>query len=128
MRRFIIRRLGWTLFIMWAVTTILFFGMRSLPGGPVEAILGAQATDAAVESLRTEMGLNRPLVVQYADFLTDVAVLDFGTSFVTNENINSMLLRAVPKTASIAVVALLIGPLIAVPAGVVSATRRGTAT
>ena len=111
---------------MWGVSTILFFGMRSLPGGPVEAMLGAQATEAAVESMRSSMGLDRPVMVQYVDFITDLLVLDFGTSFVNNTDINAVLMNTVPRTASIAFIALLVGPLIAIPAGVVSATRRGT--
>jgi len=127
MKKLIARRLVWTVLIMWAVATLLFFGMRALPSGPVEAMLGAQATQESVATFRAQLGLDRPIHVQYVDWLTDIAVLDFGTSYVSNENINSLILRAAPKTASIAVVAILTGLVVAIPTGIMSATRRGTA-
>ncbi len=126
MKKLIARRLGWTIVVMLAVATILFFGMRSLPSGPVEAMLGAQATEESVTTFRAQLGLDRPIHIQYIDWLTDIAVLDFGTSYVSNENINELLIRAAPKTASIAIVAVLTGLVIAIPTGIVSATRRGT--
>ena len=116
----------WTVFIMWLVATLLFFGLRALPTGPVEAMLGASATPESVAAMRTRLGLNRPLSVQYIDWMTDLAVLDFGRSIVSGENINKLLVRAIPKTASISVIAIITGLVIAIPTGIISATKRGT--
>ncbi len=124
MKKFIINRMAWAIFIMYVVSTILFFGIRLLPSGPAEAMLGAQATDAAIEALNEQMGLDRPLYVQYFEWLTNIILLDFGTSNITGSNINQQILNAIPKTASIAFVGTITGLVIAIPAGIISATRR----
>jgi peptide/nickel transport system permease protein len=124
MRRYIAKRVAHSLFIMWLVATSVFFGLRAIPGGPVRAMLGQEATPEARRAIREELGLNDPWYVQYADWMTDLLVFDFGSSITSSESVASVVGLAAPKTFSIGIVAVVVGLSIAIPAGVVSATRK----
>lgn len=124
MRQYIAKRVIHAAFIMWLVATVVFFGLRAIPGGPVQAMLGREATPQAVHALRTELGLNRPIYVQYFDWLTDLLVLDLGQSINSSQQVSVLIAEAAPKTFSIAVLAILIGLSVAIPTGVISATRK----
>lgn len=125
MRNYIIKRTLHAVFITWLVSTVIFVGVRLIPGGPVHAMLGRRASQSQVEALRAELGLNRPIHVQYVDFIQDLLVLDFGQSIRTSQEVTTIIINALPKTASIGLVGVLFGLLVAIPAGIVSATRRG---
>lgn len=124
MRKYIAKRLVHAAFIMWLVATTVFFGLRLIPGGPVRAMLGQEATEQAVRSLRADMGLDQPLYVQYADWMGDMLALNFGESLRTGEAIATLIGSAAPKTLSIGLVAVVVGLALSVPAGIVSATRK----
>ncbi|MFB6235527.1 MAG: ABC transporter permease [Halopenitus sp.] len=124
MWRYIVKRTGHAIFVMWLVATTVFFGLRAVPGGPVQAMLGQEATPQAVEALRAEMGLNRPLPVQYVDWMTDLLVGDFGKSITSGEAVGTLIAGAAPRTLSIAAFGVVVGLGIAIPAGVIGATRR----
>jgi peptide/nickel transport system permease protein len=124
MWRYIAKRVGHAVFVMWLVATTVFFGLRAVPGGPVRAMLGQEATPDAVRALRQELGLDQPLYVQYADWMGGLLTGDFGTSITSSESVGTLVAQAAPKTLSIAAVAVVIGLGVAVPAGVVSATRK----
>ncbi len=124
MWRYIAKRVGHAVFVMWLVATTVFFGLRAVPGGPVRAMLGQEATPGAVAQLRTELGLDRPLPVQYVDWMTDLLVGDFGQSITSNEAVGTLIVDAAPKTFSIALIGVVLGLSVAVPAGIVGATRR----
>lgn len=125
MKKYIAKRIVYTLFLMWAISTVLFFGVRMIPGGPVRAMLGREATPEKVAGLREQLGLNDPLHVQYIDWMMGALQLDLGVSIRSGQAVTEILLLALPKTVSIGVLSVLIGLLIAIPAGVISATRRG---
>ncbi len=112
---------------IWLVLTLVFFAMRVLPGDPAMAALGDQATTDQLAAFRALMGLNDPLLVQYGHFLWDMARLDFGRSFRTDEPIGGLLAAALPYTIELATAAMLVGAAIGIPAGVVAATQRGKA-
>ena len=124
MRKYIAKRVLHAAFIMWLVATTVFFGLRLIPGGPVQAMLGQEATPQAVQSLRQQLGLNRPFYVQYADWMTDMLVLDLGQSITSSQQVTTLIAQAAPKTLSIAVFAILIGLAVAIPTGILSATRK----
>ena len=124
MWRYILKRIGHAIFVMWLVATTVFFGLRAIPGGPVRSMLGQEATPEAVASLRAELGLDRPLPVQYVDFLTDLFSLEFGRSITSSEQVATILADAAPKTFAIAGVGVALGLAVAIPAGVIGATRR----
>ncbi|WP_435181327.1 ABC transporter permease [Halorussus sp. AFM4] len=124
MKKYITKRVVHAIAIMWMVATVLFFGIRFLPGGPVRTMLGKQATEAKIRALRRDLGMNRPLHEQYFDWLINLIQLDFGTSIRSGQEVTEAIMLALPKTLSIGVLAVLIGLCIAIPTGVISATRR----
>lgn len=125
MYRYTAKRVVHAVFIMWMVATTVFFGLRLIPGGPVRTMLGQEATPQAVASLRTELGLNRPLYVQYFDWLGDMATLQFGQSLSTSQSVVELVSQAAPRTFSIALFAIIVGLGVAIPTGIVSATQKG---
>jgi peptide/nickel transport system permease protein len=125
MKRFLLKRLVYTVLLMWAIATTVFFGLRLVPGGPVRTMLGTEATEENVAAMRDRLGLNDPLHEQYIDWMGGILQLDFGESIRTGQAVTDILLQSFPKTLSIGVLAVIIGLAVAVPAGVVSATRRG---
>lgn len=124
MKRFIVKRLIYAAFLVWAIATLLFVGLRAVPGGPVRTMLGTGATEAQVEAMREELGLNRPPHEQYTDWMTDLLMLDFGNSYRTGEPVIDVLFQAFPKTLSIGFFGVAIALAIAIPTGIVSATKR----
>ena len=128
MKKYVIKRVLHALFIIWLVATTIFFGLRLIPGGPIRTMLGQEATPAAIRSLRRQLGLNRPMYVQYADWLTDLVVLNLGRSITSGQQITELIAAAAPKTFSIALVGIVVGLSVAIPTGIVSATRKGQAT
>ncbi|WP_458186816.1 ABC transporter permease [Haladaptatus sp. NG-WS-4] len=125
MRRYVAKRVAHAAFVMWLVATTVFFGLRLIPGGPVRTMLGQEATPKAVAALREKLGLNEPLYVQYVDWMVDMLTLNFGESLSTGQSVSTLVGQAAPKTLSIGVLAIIVGLGIAVPAGIVSATRKG---
>jgi peptide/nickel transport system permease protein len=109
---------------MWMVATTVFFGLRFIPGGPIKTMYGVQATPGTVEELRNKYGFNDPLPEQYAEWLVDLATLKLGPSATTGATVNELLAQALPRTLSIAVLAVIIGFGVAIPAGIISATRK----
>lgn len=122
--RYILKRVIYAIVIMWAVATTIFFGMRMIPGGPVGAMLGQDATQARAEALRKRLGLDQPLHEQYAEWMFGLLQGDLGNSIHTQQEVASTIALALPKTVSIGVLAILIGLAVAIPAGIISATRR----
>lgn len=124
MRRYVAKRIIHAGFVMWLVATVVFVSLRLIPGGPVQAMLGLEATPEAIASLRAQLGLNDPLHVQYLRWLWDLIRFDFGNSIVQHESVSKMVGQAAPKTLSIAAVGIVVGLSLSLPTGVISATRR----
>jgi ABC-type dipeptide/oligopeptide/nickel transport system permease component len=108
------------------VITVVFIVMRLVPGDPAMLILGEDATVEALQAVRADLGLDRPLVVQYGTYLADVIRGDFGRSLRTNRPVVAEVIRVLPYTATLAIAGTLIGCLIGITAGVISAVRRNT--
>jgi ABC-type dipeptide/oligopeptide/nickel transport system permease component len=107
-----------------AVLTLVFVIVRIVPGDPAIAMLGDQATPAAVAALDAKLGLDRPLWAQYVDFLSHSLRGDFGVSMVTGRPILSDVAAVLPHTVDLTVAAMLVGTLIGVPSGVWAALYR----
>jgi peptide/nickel transport system permease protein len=105
----------------------VFVAMRVLPGDPATSALGDLATEDQLAAFRAKMGLDAPLPVQYVVFLWQMLRFEFGRSFVSDETTLSMLATALPYTIELTIAAIIVGAMIGIPAGVVSATRRGRA-
>lgn len=124
MRKYIAKRVLHALFIMWLVATTVFVGLRLVPGGPVRSMLGQEATPEAVEALRNQLGLNEPFHVQYVEWMLDLVVLDLGKSVTSGQQVTTLIAEAAPKTLSIGALAIVIGLAVAIPTGIISATRK----
>lgn len=125
MRRYVAKRVAHAIFIMWLVATTVFFGLRLIPGGPVRTMLGQEATPKSVAALRAKLGLDQPLYIQYFDWLKEMVTLHFGQSLSTGQPVSTLVSQAAPKTLSIAFLAIIVGLGVAVPTGIISATRKG---
>lgn len=107
-----------------AVLTLIFLAIRTLPGDPALAILGDTATEASITALRERLGLNEPILMQYLNFLGGMIRGDIGTSLVTGRSVLSELFRVLPFTLELTVASILIGTVIGVPLGILSALHR----
>lgn len=110
--------------ILLTVVTLIFFLMRTMPGGPAVAVLGDYATQEAIEALEKQMGLDRPLGVQYADFLGGLVRGDLGKSIINGRPIAPEVGRVLPYTLQLAFSSLLLGIVLGVPMGILTALRR----
>ncbi len=126
MRAFLARRLAFLLFVTFAVSTLVFFFIHLIPGDPVEIMLGETAQPADKAALRAALGLDRPLGEQYLHFLRGLLHGDLGTSIRYHAPVTGTILSRLPATAELAVAAMLIAILIALPAGILSAIRPNT--
>jgi peptide/nickel transport system permease protein len=110
--------------------TLIFLLMRLLPGDVALYILGSgessEVNKQALEQIREDLGLDQPLIVQYGQWLWGAVRLDFGNSYWTRQPVIEELKRRYPITANLAVMSLLLGTLIAIPVGVLSAVRQDT--
>ena len=127
MRRLILRRLLFMLFVIWGVTLITFFLARVAPGDPARLIAGPHANAEAVQHVREIYGLDRPLVVQYGRYLSDLAQGNLGTSFITRRPVLADLGDFFPATLELALYALVFGSLLGAAIGVLAAMARGSA-
>ena len=126
MVKFLIRRLGLMVVILFLVSIIVFSLVHLTPGDPARMILGQEATEESLHALREQMGLNDPLYVQYFSWVTNVLQGDLGNSLKDNTPVLTVLLQKLPVTIQLSIMSFVIAMLIAIPAGIISATRKGT--
>ncbi len=128
MTSFLIRRLGFAVITLFAVLSLVFILVRIVPGDPAQVILGDQASREAIDALRDRLGLNRPLIEQYAVFLWGALRGDWGVSMVSGRPVIQEVLNVLPWTIELTVLSLIIGIIIGVPLGVAAAVRRNRFT
>ncbi len=124
---FLLRRIVLTVPVLLGVATLVFSLIHLVPGDPAQSMLGESAAPQDIAALRTRLGLDRPLLVQYGVFLRGAVTGDLGRSFRTGQPVTTMLAERVPATAELALAAMAVAILLAVPLGVVAAVWRGTA-
>ena len=124
MAQYIVRRLFVAIPMLVGAMSIVFFAMRVLPGDPCVAMMGDQATGEALADCTKNLGLDRPLVVQYADYIWRSVQFDFGTSFRQGYPVNDYIARMFPHTFILVTAAAVIAALVGVPIGIVSALKR----
>ena len=127
MARFLLRRTAQSLGVLIGVTFVVFLLIQFVPGDPVRLALGTRYDQATYEALRERSGLDRPLPVQYLTYLTNALTGDLGVSFRTGQPVTATLLERLPATVSLAVGAILVAIVIALPLGMISALRNGSA-
>jgi peptide/nickel transport system permease protein len=124
--RFLLRRVLLTVPVLLGVATMVFSLIHLVPGDPVQAMLGESASPQDIADLRTRLGFDRPLYVQYGSFLKGAASGNLGTSLRTNQPVTAAIAERLPATIELAIAAMLAATLFAIPLGIVAAVRAGT--
>lgn len=122
---YVMRRFGAMLPTVFLLTVGIFLMVHLIPGDPVVAMLGEDASQERVETMRRQLGLDAPLPVQYVRWLGDVLRGDLGLSVSSRRPVSEMILSRLPVTGTLAALATLFSILVAVPAGVIAAVNRG---
>ncbi|KAB2332239.1 ABC transporter permease [Cytobacillus depressus] len=122
---FVIKRLLQVGLVVLLVLTAVFFLIR-LSGDPVSLFLPQDASKEQIEAYKESYGFNRPLYVQYGDFMINAIQGDFGDSLRSNEDALQLVLDRIPATSQLAISALILSLIISIPLGVLSAYKRNT--
>ena len=124
-----LRRLLGAVIVMWAVATLVFFMLRLVPGDPIAAMLADVGGQAEIAAMKHHLGLDQPVWVQYWLWFVHALHGDLGASiYGSHQPVSQIIVEAFPRTLSLSLLSFFIAMAIAVPAGIVSATRRNTAT
>ncbi len=126
MIRFLIKRLLLTIPVLIGVATLVFSLIHLVPGDPVQAMLGESASPQDVAQLRTKLGLDRPLYEQYVTFAAGVVRGDLGVSLRTNQPVTTVIFERMPATMELAVAAMVVAIVFAIPLGIIAAVRKDT--
>ena len=125
MVKYIARKMFAVLTVLFVVSFVTFFIIHLTPGDPARVMLGADASEEAVENLREQMGLNRPLPVQYVEWLGNVLRGNLGDSIFMKGSMTSIIGLRMKPTVELTVFALVIAVFIAIPTGILAARGRG---
>jgi ABC-type dipeptide/oligopeptide/nickel transport system permease component len=123
---YVLRRLFEAIPVILAVTFIVFVSVRLIPGDPARTIAGLESSDATVEAIREDLGLDRPVLAQYLTFMSHLVTGDLGTSYYYDTPVTEEVLRRFPATLWLALAGLGLSILIGVGIGTISAVMRGT--
>ena len=126
MVRYLVRRLLLTLPVLLGVATLVFALIHLVPGDPAQAMLGEGASQEEIAKLQHTLGLDRPLLSQYKSFLVGIGHGDLGTSFRYNAPVAAQIREKFPNTAVLALAAMFVALVLAIPLGIVAAVYRGT--
>lgn len=125
MRNYVIRRLLLLILVLWGVTLVTFILMHVVPGDPAKVLLGKlSGNEVLVTKLRHQLGLDKPLIVQYFEFVKGVLRGDLGNSYKFKASVMSLILERMPATIKLTFGALIIGLLVGLSSGIISAVRR----
>jgi ABC-type dipeptide/oligopeptide/nickel transport system permease component len=120
------RRILGAIPVLLGISFLVFLLMHIAPGDPISLLLGDDATPTDIERTRRELGLDKPLLVQYWDFLTRAVQGDFGRSLKFNEPVMKLVWERLPATIELAFISLMVAIIIAVPLGVYSAIKHNS--
>ena len=126
MRAYLLRRIGISVLTLWIATVVVFLGIRALPGDPAVALSAEATSPSALNAIRVEYGLDKPVPVQYVIWLGKALQGNLGTSPKTGLSVTQSLAERLPITLELTVLALAIALAIGVPIGVLAAVRRGS--
>jgi ABC-type dipeptide/oligopeptide/nickel transport system permease component len=124
MLQYVLRRVVVAVPMLFGAMSIVFFAMRILPGDPCVAMMGDQATTEALADCTKNLGLHRPLAVQYVDYLWRSVQFDFGNSLRQGYPVSEYIARMFPHTLVLVLSSAVVAALIGIPIGIVSALKR----
>jgi peptide/nickel transport system permease protein len=126
MLTFIVRKLLYSILILFGVITVTFSLMYVIPGDPARLMLGQRADIASIEAVRKQLGLDDPLYIQYGRFIYKAVQGDLGRSYSSNRDVLKTILETFPATALLAVSSLILSSILGIIIGVISAVRPYT--
>ena len=126
MIHFLASRILSACFGIFGIITLVFFLIHLIPGDPIEVMLGESAQRGDREALRIALGLDRPLYQQYFEYVLNLTQLDFGQSLFSGRPIGTILMERIPMTLHLSLASFLFAILLALPLGLVAATKQGT--
>lgn len=126
MARYIVKRILLAIPTLLIVAIISFAMIRLIPGGPASNFLGMTATQEAVDQINARLGLDRPLSVQFLDFIKGIFTGDFGDSFIYNQSVMSLIIEKLPVTLQLTGFSVLLSIIFGIPLGMLAAIKHGT--
>jgi len=126
MAKYIIKRILISIPLMIAVVFIIFLLLKVLPGNPIAVMMGEHASQATIERVTKEMGLNDPVLVRFVRYIVNAAHGDFGRSYKLNRDVLGLILECFPNTVKLAISSCLVAWIIGIPAGIISAVKRNS--
>lgn len=124
--KFIMKRLGYTVFVLFGVSILTFGLLKLTPGSPARLMLSDDATEEQIREKEIEMGLDKPLTVQYFSYITGVVKGDLGDSLFYKMPNSTLIFQRLPATAYLTLVAMGIALLISIPMGIIAGVKRGS--
>ncbi|MER3450692.1 MAG: ABC transporter permease, partial [Chloroflexota bacterium] len=118
------RRLAHSVLVLWGALTVIFIAIRVVPGDPALAILGPDASPADLSALRARLGLDRPIVIQYLEYLGRTVRLDLGNSIRLEAPVLGVIMERFPLTALLAFTAIVLAVGLSFPLGILAALKR----
>ena len=116
-----------TIPMLFILLSLVFFVLRVMPGDPVKAMLGAHAPPEVIEQKRQELGLDKPMGIQYVEYIGQLARFDLGDSMIYKQKVSQPIKEKLPATLELAVVGMLLTLLFGIPLGAFSASKRRSA-
>lgn len=126
MLKYVLKRLSFSIPIILGVTLIAFLILYLTPGDPVDIMLGSRATLEAKAEMRAQLGLDKPIPVQYGIWLSNILRGDFGTSLISKQPVAKSIANRLPYTLALTLTALLLSVIIGIPVGVLAAIKQNT--
>src|SRR3989449_8568621 len=126
MLRMVLKRLLFAVPSLIGVVIVTFLLTRALPGDPAAYFAGPAATKEAIEQIRVTLGLDKPLIIQFGRYVSDLARGNLGTSLTTGQPVASDIRTRLPASAELTLFGLIVSMLVAVPLGILAATRPGS--
>lgn len=120
---YILRKIFYSILVLFGVITVTFFINFVLPGDPARLMLGQRADQASIDALRQQLGLDKPKIVQFGTFLVGLSQGDFGRSFSTNRDVFTTITERFPATALLAVTAMMFSTFLGIILGIVASVR-----
>ena len=120
---YLIRRFLQTLIVLFGVLLMTFLLIRSIPGDPAQVMLGLEATPIELQRIRTNLGLDQPLPIQFIRYAGQILQGQFGNSIFLHQPVSTIILERMPATVELTIAAMLVAATLGVVAGIISATR-----
>ena len=124
--RFIVRRLLQSIIVLLGASAIAFVLLRIVPGDPAAMMLSENATEAEIDQMREEMGLNEPIIIQYIDYVKEILTFDFGDSISRGLPSMELILSLLPATMYLVFWAMVIAIGIGLPLGMIAAAKKNS--